>query len=348
MKKLFILKDCISGFYKITDSSIKLTALLSLMILLLGIPTPAQTPIKLFSTGYGPEDIVIDSLNSPPRLLVSCASRRPQYPRYGEIEAIDPVKGTRLVLKRTGEPAGLVFKPHGISLVTAGEVEYLYVISHNDAKGEHPIIRYQIDNDSLIFVEKLDSRLLVSPNALQAYPDGSLVVCNDAAVRGDLKETIFKQKKGNILYYDGRGNWSIIANKLGMPAGLAGFGNKIFVSATTENKLYSFVLNDGQLSQKTVLAEIKGPDNIRFAHGKLITTSHSKLLKFAAHVKNTSRNSPSIVLSIDTMTGKVARLFYDNGKLISTASVAVILNNQLIIGQIFEPFIGISNQISVK
>ncbi len=342
MSNWHLLSFCKPEYYKIADSSIKLTALLCLLMFP-GSPAPAQTPITLIPTGYGPEDIVIDSMSSPPRLLVSCASRRPEYPLYGEIEAIDPARGTRLVMKRTGEPAGLVFRPHGISIVTAGEIQYLLVISHNDAKGEHPIIRYQIDNDSLIFVEKLDSRLLVSPNALQAYPDGSVVVCNDAAVRGDLKETIFKQKKGNILNYDGRGNWSIIANKLGMPAGLAGFGNKIFVSATTENKMYSYDLNDGQLTGKAVLAKIKGPDNIRFDHGILLTTSHSKLLKFAAHAKNTLRKSPSIVLSIDTRTGKVSRLFFDSGKLISTASVAVILNNQLIIGQIFEPFIGISN-----
>lgn len=35
------------------------------------------------------------------------------------------------------------------------------------------------------------------------------------------------------------------------------------------------------------------------------------------------------------------QLFYDNGKLISAASVALIFNNQLVIGQIFEPYIGL-------
>lgn len=342
MKQLFLLKVCISGCYKIADSSIKLTALL--WMLLFTFAASAQTPIKLLPTGYGPEDMVIDSMSNPPRLLISCASRRTEYPKYGEIESMDPAKGTRQIIKRIGEPAGLVFRPHGISLVKAGEIQYLYVISHNDAKGEHPVLRYQIDDDTLVFVEELTSRLLVSPNALQAYPDGSVVVCNDAAVRGDLKETIFRQKKGNILFYDGRGNWSIMANKIGMPAGLAGIGKNIYVSATTENKLYSFELNDGQLKNKSLLAEVTGPDNIRFHDGKLLTTSHSKSMKFVAHVKNRNHKSPSLVLSIDTQTGKSTRLFYDNGKIISAASVALIFNHQLIIGQIFEPFIGISVQ----
>lgn len=294
---------------------------------------------QVLPTGGGPEDMVVDSLSTPPRLLVSCASRRPEYPVYGEIEAIDPVTGTRQIMKRTGEPTGLVFRPHGISIATAGEVQYLYVISHNDAAGTHPIIKYLVDKDVLVFVEILESRLLVSPNALQAYPDGSVVVCNDAAVRNDMKEKILYQKKGNVLFYDGRGNWSIAAAKLGMPAGLSGMGSRIFVSAALENKLYEYKLDDGQLTGKKVLADIKGPDNIRFHDGRLLVTSHYKPFKFIGHTKNKSRISPSLVLSVDPATGKTIRLFQDNGKKISAASVAVVLNSQLIIGQIFEPFI---------
>ncbi|MFA5815696.1 MAG: hypothetical protein WC865_08760 [Bacteroidales bacterium] len=84
---------------------------------------------------------------------------------------------------------------------------------------------------------------------------------------------------------------------------------------------------------------IKGPDNIRINNGNLIITSHSKPFKFIGHVKDKSQKSPSLVLSVDPHTGKSTRLFYDDGKLISAASVALIFNNQLVIGQIFEPFI---------
>jgi arylesterase/paraoxonase len=344
MKNIDFLRHCKSIHYDRAVNLIKLTALILILPLFSALPTQAQSGSATFrtlTTGYGPEDMVRDTLHSPSRLLVACASRRPEYPVYGEIEAIDPANGSRTILRRTGEPAGLRLNPHGISLIAAGEIQYLYVISHDDAHHSHPVIRYQVDGDTLAFVEVLNSKLLISPNALQAYPDGSLLVCNDAGIRNNRKEQIFKQKRGNILYYDGLGNWTIAAMELGMPAGLTGLGNRIFVSATLENKLYSYLVDNGQLKDKTLVCSIKGPDNIRIDRNRLIVTSHSKILKFIGHARNKSHPSPSMVLSIDPETGQKTRLFYDNGKRISAASVAVISNGQLFIGQIFEPFIGV-------
>jgi len=359
MKKPYCISACISNNYANAVSLIRLTALLLLFLfsnstlcsspvspshnfkVLQSSQFPVSQVLRLLSSGYGPEDIVSDTLHNPPRILVSCASRRPEYPFYGEIESIDPVKGSRLVMTRIGEPAGLLFRPHGISLVQAGEMQYLFVITHDDAKGIHPIIQYLLDGNNLVFVKLLSSKLLVSPNALQAFPDGSLLVCNDAAERNSMKEKIFKLKRGNILYCDGHGNWTIVATNLGMPAGLTGIGTRIFVSGTLENKLYSYQFIDGQLTGKKLVCNIKGPDNIRVNNGNLIITSHSKPFKFIGHVKDPSRKSPSLVISVNPRTGKSTRLFYDSGKMISAASVALIFNNQLIIGQIFEPFIGI-------
>jgi hypothetical protein len=304
---------------------------------------PSFLSTQLLPCGYGPEDIVVDSLHNPPRILVSCASRRPENPDYGEIEAIVPAQRSRIAMARVGEPAGLVLRPHGISLVQAGEIQYLYVITHDDKKDIHLIVLYQLDQDTLVFVKTLSTRLLVSPNALQAYSDGSLLVCNDAAVRGSMKEKIFRQKKGNVIYFDGEGNWSIVASGLGMPAGLTGMGSYVFVSAALENTLYSYRFKDGQLTDKKPVCQIKGPDNIRICNNKLIVTSHSRMIRFIRHVKNKTHNSPSLVIEIDPQTGKSVQLFYDNGKLISAASVAVIFNNQLIVGQIFEPFICLLN-----
>jgi len=329
----------------LSDTCKKAVSLIGLTALLVfGVNAPIHSQpgiIHLLPTGYGPEDIVLDSLHHPSRILVSCSSRRPEYPPYGEIEAIDPLTGSRVVMKRTGEPEGLIFKPHGISLVQAGEIQYLYVISHNDDNGIHPIIQYQIDDNTMTFVRMLNSKLLVSPNALQAFPDGSILVCNDAATRNSTKEKIFRLKLGNILYYDETGNWSIVADSLGMPAGLTGMGNRIFVSAALENKLYSYQFSDGQLMDKKIICSVKGPDNIRIHNNELILTSHSKPFRFIRHVKNQSRRSPSMVFSVNPLTGELTKLFYDNGRNISAASVALIFNNRLVIGQIFEPFIGL-------
>lgn len=341
MKRVFSLSIYKSKRYSRAVSLIGLTALL-----ILGFPQisqPQSTPLTLLHSGYGPEDLVLDSLHNPPRILVSCSSRRPEYPKYGEIEAFIPETGARTILTRTGEPKGLVFRPHGISLVQAGEIQYLYVISHDDQKGRHPVIQYGLENDQLIFIRMISSPLLISPNALQAYPDGSILVCNDAAERNSMKEKIFKLKRGNVVFFDESGNGSKVAKELGMPAGLTADGNTVYVSAALENRIYSFQYSDGQLSNKEIVSKIKGPDNIRIHNSRLIVTSHSKPFRFISHVKNSHRRSPSLVLSVDPHTGKSLRLFYDSGQKISAASAAIIVNNQLVIGQIFEPLIGIMN-----
>jgi hypothetical protein len=237
------------------------------------------------------------------------------------------------------EPAGLVFRPHGISLLTLGPNRYLFVISHDEEARYHPVLRYRVSNDTLFFEKVFHSSLLVSPNALQAYPDGSILVCNDAAKRGSMAEKIFRLKRGNIVRFDGFGNWSVVAAKLGMPAGLAGSGEDLYVCGSLENRLYRFTYKNGELTGKRTLNKIKGGDNIRIYEGFLLTTSHAKPLKFISHVGNREKPSPSLVLKIDTTTGSSTVLYSDNGRIISAASAALIWNRQLIVGQIFEPAI---------
>jgi hypothetical protein len=304
-----------------------------------GFLAETHNDASLRATGYGPEDLVMDSLNNPPRVLISCAGRRAEYPDYGEIQAYYPESGKLETLKRVHEPAGLVFRPHGISLLTLGPNRYLFVISHDEEARYHPVLRYRVSNDTLFFEKVFHSSLLVSPNALQAYPDGSILVCNDAAKRGSMAEKIFRLKRGNIVRFDGFGNWSVVAAKLGMPAGLAGSGEDLYVCGSLENRLYRFTYKNGELTGKRTLNKIKGGDNIRIYEGFLLTTSHAKPLKFISHVGNREKPSPSLVLKIDTTTGSSTVLYSDNGRIISAASAALIWNRQLIVGQIFEPAI---------
>jgi hypothetical protein len=290
---------------------------------------------SLQPTGYGPEDLVIDSLNNPPRILISTCARRDEYPAWGEIQTFDPETGKVETLPRVNEPEGLVFRPHGISLLNSDGNRYLFVISHDDVSGKHPVLVYRVEPDRLVCERVLEDPLLVSPNALQAYPDGSILVCNDAARRGSMKEKIFRQKKGNIIRFDGK-QWVIVAKRLGMPAGLAGSGEDVYVCTSLENKLYKFTYAHGKLTEKQLVCKVKGGDNIRIYPGFLLTTSHFKPLKFIGHVGNKSKPSPSRIIKVDLPSGTPKILFEDDGRLFSAASVTLLWKNKLITGQIFE------------
>jgi hypothetical protein len=66
-------------------------------------------------------------------------------------------------------------------------------------------------------------------------------------------------------------------------------------------------------------------------------------MKFIGHTKDKSRSSPSLVVRVDPATGKSSKVFYDDGRTFSAASVALVFRDHLILGQIFEPAVGILN-----
>lgn len=306
-----------------------------------------QSPVAdsmLIETGYGPEDMVIDNsrLNESTgnaSLLISCSSRREKYPDYGEIERYFSGDSITHTLTRQNEPKDLVFRPHGISITGNGSEKFLYVINHDDERDQHPVLKYRIKNDKLALEEIFNHKLLVSPNALHAFSDGSFLVCNDAMKRNSMADKILRLKRSNIIFYDGKGNWSVVADKMGMVTGLNYKKGKVYASAALENKLYVFNFKEGELYNKQVLAKIKGPDNIRFHDESLLLTSHFKPFKFIRHVNNPAKESPSLVYSINLESGEKSILYSNPGNEISAASVALILSKKLYVGQIFEPWI---------
>ncbi len=318
--------------------------LIALAILMLyGCRKPLQQTdwpeYQKINTGFGPEDMVIDSISAIKGILISTSSRRPEYGEYGEIEKLVPGKNNSYILKRVDEPANLVFHPHGLNITKENGKPCLYVISHDDANNHHFIVKYKIDNDRLIFEKLYESPLLISPNALHAFDDGRLLVCNDARKRNALYEKILKLKTSNIVYLDENENWKILADKIGYAAGLEYSDAKVYVSAALENKVYRFHFDGNRLSDKTILTKINGPDNIRFYKDKLIIAAHYNPMAFIKHVNNKEKHSPSTVFSIDKTEGQTKLLYANDGKVISASSTGVIYHNKLFINQIFEPWI---------
>ena len=303
------------------------------------LPQMSHKDVHSIPSGYGPEDIVADNSAGYERLLISCTARRTDTEAYGEIEEYYPDQQSHRILKRKGEPEGLLFKPHGIYLARIDNIPYLYVISHNDEDHQHPVIRYMIEENQLVFNKLYSSPLLVSPNAITVFNNGSFLVCNDASKRGSRMEQILGLKKGSIVYYDGADDWTIVADKLGMPAGINHLNNTVYVSAATENKIYQYRFWDGQLSEKRVLCEAKGPDNIRFSDQDLLVACHLKTMKFVKHISDSENPSPTVIYLCESSTGSLNLVFSNDGTLISAGSVAVELQNKIYIGQIFESFI---------
>lgn len=302
------------------------------------IPAHSQVSGYRIVVGPGPEDMVLDEVNSP-RLLISCSSRRSAYEPYGEIESLDLRTMDRSVLIRYNEPDSLVFRPHGIYL----DGEMLYVISHEIEPDYHPILIYRVRADSLKFTELIHSSLQHSPNALVCGPGGDIYFVNDSGKRGSLIEKILKLKRASVvrLRKDADGSWDakIMAYKLGYPAGINRIGDKLYAGDAIQHVIHTYKIGEMGLTPGPDLGKLKGNDNLRIYEGKILTSGHVKPFRFIKHAKESTKLSPVEVSLANPLTGETTSIFSTDGSQISGGSTAIIYEDMLYICQVFEPFI---------
>jgi hypothetical protein len=300
-------------------------------------------------TGPGPEDIVIDTISTPyPRLLASCHQRRSGQPAYSEICEVNLNNDSFKIVKRTNEPQGMVFRPHGIDLVknTKGEL-LLYCVSHNDEQKEHSIIIYKVFADYLEFKEKLDSPLLVSPNDITASCTGELFVTNDAGKRGSAMEQLLKLGRSNVISYEPETKqWRVVATGVTYANGIAlnrCMSDYVVVFSTVRsNKLYMLKpskINTGEYTKRTI-ARLKGLDNITFINeNELLVTAHLRQIAYIKHFKDPKNIAPTVVYRVNIQTGEHSAVYSNDGSAICGGSTALLYKGKMYIAQVFEPFL---------
>ncbi len=287
----------------------------------------------------GPEDIVSDNFMGKQRLLVSSDPRwNPE--KEGAIFAVWVLSKQIQKLKRIGG-RNQDFHPHGISLVSGEDgTNRLYIVLHHrkDSKSWHSIAVYRVERDTLIFEKDLQSPLLTSPNDLCANPDGSFYVANDRSGNG-IFELLLGLPKCTVVFYNGK-SWSVVARGFAMANSIAIDGETLYVSETRGNRIDAFhIESDGSLTQRRVFAKIKGADNLTLQDGFLTVAAHENLLAFMDYASHPKHFSPSAIYRINLTDGIPHLLFRDKGLRISAASVGVVDQNTLWIGQVFDNFI---------
>ncbi len=316
-----------------------------LIILFIGLKPQLFSQIfetKRILTGPGPEDFVVDTFTTAPRLIVSCNERRENRPQYGEIIAIDLELERPMVLPRLNEPQGFLFNPHGIDLIHKMGKTFLLVVNHQDeiSPHDHQIVIYEVNENFITFQDILKTnKLLVSPNDIATRSDGLIWVSNDASKRNARLEVILSLRKSFILGIKSGENF-VAVNKLAFPNGVLLTDSVAYFTTTRQNKVFMAMLdNQGKAIKKIVIAKIKGGDNLMQANGKLYTTSHSKPLKFVKHMKNPDKKSPTGVFEIDPVAQTTRQIYHSNGEEISAGSTALVLGDYLYISQVFDAFI---------
>ncbi|EPB67778.1 hypothetical protein ANCCEY_13135 [Ancylostoma ceylanicum] len=217
------------------------------------------------------------------------------------------------------------FHPHGIThIVTSTGTVRLFVISHTRAF-EHSVMVFrqtrQLDLVKTIRDEKfirykkgsvlsnhfLRTLLISRPNDLVAVSEEAFILSNDGSAQTtvtNLIEYMSLIPSGSVVYYDGK-NYRSLSRVIDVPL------------LTAADNFY--VDNDGAIwiGAHPVLHEA---------------------LRHLTDCDDLSKYSPSQVIRIkfskDFKSWEFTEPFMDDGRLISAASVAVRLKNQLLIGSI--------------
>lgn len=338
----FICQNCCKTCLFHAPKRLKMTKILPFAVLLLlvascaTLPKSYQTVDEVIATGPGPEDMVLDTLTEQPRLLISCNQRREGQPEYGEVFVYYPKTGKNKLLKRTGQPADLLFNPHGVDLVKVKNDLILLVVNHEHTRHINSILRYKVLKDELVFLEKITDPLIYSPNAVSGFSDGSILISNDLKKQRSIGEVLFKIKKAQVVYWNGK-QCNIAAEKFCYTNGITIKDNKIvYLASTMQNKVWQFDFADGKMINKQVLAKVNGADNIRFDGNDLLVPGHLRFLKFLGHLKDSTHYSPTTVYRINPATKQRTVAYYDSGKQLSAGSTALIYNGYLYASGIFD------------
>jgi hypothetical protein len=327
-------------------------------------------PSRKLPIGSGPEDLVLDTLTTVPRLLVSCDARRASEVPAAGIWTLDPASRQTAELPRFDEPESFIFHPHGIDLVwqplppgsvAAGEgalrpdqekaVPVLYVINHDDHRDEHSVIAYRVFPDHLTFLRSWTDPLLNSPNALTVLNDGTLLVTNDSGKRGNRLEALLKRKKSTVVAWNAtRNKWWVAADNLAYANGIVSRRNRVYVATTRQSRVFAYHWDGEMLQERVELARVSGADNLRWDGEDLLVAGHPSIFAFVRHASSAARKSPVKVWRIPgstTNSPAVASdkppapecIYADDGSIISGAATAMIWDGHLYLSQVFDPFV---------
>jgi len=309
---------------------------------------------RMIPGAIGPEDF--HYIPEAGALVISSTDRRKIDFEAGQLLWLDlsvPVERQAIVPFQSNYPER--FAPHGITYQkTSPTGGNLFVISHRLQDGNrHSLEVFRLDftggTPGLTHTRTLADDLLISPNDLAALPDGTLFISNDfqylaGGFIGQVVDTVFQRHRAPLVYYDGQQFHDLNANVTASPGityvtrGNAEFLYRADYMRDIVQKLRIIRTQSGVPAVKLV-KEIDiqaGPDNFTVdEQGNVYVAAH-----YSTGLLMATRNDPAVVSPTQifriTPDDGFTVLYANRGDEISAASVAQLVGDRLIVGQIYE------------
>ncbi|KAJ1723730.1 hypothetical protein LPJ53_001955 [Coemansia erecta] len=251
-----------------------------------------------------------------------------------------------MVLSDSGEklPFSQSLRLHGFDIYwnpdDADDMTFMFV-NHQLEHAAVSIFSHQRGSDYMLHIETVKSELLHSPNNIVAMSKRSFYATNDMKyTHGIMREISMNLRipDGHVVYHNETGGFSIAANHISYPNGIAKSGDWIYVASCTDPSVQVYkASSDGSLEyhgRNKYWNSI--PDNLHVDHltGQIYSTSFLKISqthKFFRHPSlDTTDTAGTKLLRLtprdnDPRNGFVDEtLLIDSGRLMPTATIAAV------------------------
>ena len=238
------------------------------------------------------------------------------------------------------------FRPHGLSLwQAADQPPRLFAISHPADGSQVVEIAERDSNGGFVPRETIRDPGFLHPNALAATGPRQFYLVNDAPVPHEghgLADLLFRSGQGTLVYYDGE-QARVLVSDLAYPAGVAlsPDGARLYVGEALARtvRIYRRDIGSGALALEREVAVDGAPDNLDVdADGVLWITAHPKMFRFLAHLRDSSKPSPTQVLRLDPHEpgANPEPVYADDGTTISAGTVAASWRGQFLVGALLD------------
>jgi sugar lactone lactonase YvrE len=195
-------------------------------------------------------------------------------------------------------------------------------------------------------VQTLTDELLISPNDLVALPDGSLFISNDfqdlGGVAGLVIDTLLRRKRAPLVYYDGNEFMDLDANVIssaGITAVKEGDREYLYRDMMDKGAQKLEIHRDQPRHPRVELVETihlnSGADNFTVdEEGVVYVATHHSYGLLMEHQSDENALSPTQIFKI-MPNGESTLIYANKGEEISAGSVGTIVDNRLLIGQIY-------------
>ncbi|VDM62165.1 unnamed protein product [Angiostrongylus costaricensis] len=240
------------------------------------------------------------------------------------------------------------FHPHGISHITTSlGIVRLFVINHSKSF-QHSVFVLDWDSKAreLNLVKIIEDEKFIRPNDLVAVSEDAFILSNDGSSQSSLfnmLEILSMYPSGSIVFYDGKvSHW--LQSSAVSPNGIALDQERLHLIVSHINSEIGYFQDYRSLSHVADIPLLTSADNLYIdKSGAVWTVSGAHpvskdAIKHLGNCEDLKVYGPSQVLRIVFSKGyrswEISEPFADDGRLISSSSIAVPYNNQLLIGSV--------------